>query len=131
MWRRLLEWVVRRLNPFCPEPKCNRMMRLRRCKIDLGIAPCPFCKGTESKAYVLTVQKKGMRRCMRCRNDFYPQRREGFARFWICPEHPWQRFRAGAEVIMAKEKPKNYRELQELVSIKTPFQTRKGRMPNV
>jgi hypothetical protein len=116
------------MNPNCPEPKCHRVMRTRKLKTDLGIAPCPNCRGNDSKKYILTSKKEGMRKCMRCRKDFYPQRREGLGRFFICPEHPWQKFRVGSEVILCKERPTNWRKL---AGIKKAFQATKRKQPNV
>lgn len=120
------------MNPNCPEPKCHHVMRVKHLKIDLGLAPCPFCKNGESKTYVLTSKKEGMRKCMRCRKDFVPTRREGYGRFFICKYHSWQKFIVGGEVIRCKNRPKNWRQLQKELGIKRPFQAKEQRrQPNV
>lgn len=102
-------------NPICPEPDCKHIMRLRHLKTNLGILPCPNCKGNESKKYVLTINKQGLRKCMQCRKDFKPKRREGMARFWVCRNHPWQKFKVGAEVIICKGKPKSEKEIRDML----------------
>lgn len=111
-------------NPLCPEPNCKHILRLRKLKTDLGLSPCPKCGKGNSKPYILTEKKKGMRKCMRCRTDYTPKRVEGLTKFFICIEHPWQKFKVGAEVIMSKTKPKTAREIGEDVAIKAPFQAK-------
>lgn len=119
-------------NPNCPEPKCHRVMRLRHLKTDLGLSPCPFCKSEHSKPYVLTPKKEGLRKCMHCKKDFPPVRREGYGRFFICKDHPWQKFVVGGEVIHCKSRPKNWRQLQKELGIKRPLQAKEQRrQPNV
>lgn len=108
-------------NPNCPEPNCHRILRLRHLKTDLGITGCPKCKRSESKPYILTEKKKGMRKCMQCRKDFMPERREGYSRYWICKDHPWQKFKVGAEVISCKTKPKTAEEFARDAGTKKPF----------
>ena len=102
-------------SPICPEPNCKHVLRMRMLKTDLGILPCPKCKSTESKKYILTEKKEGMRKCMHCRQDFTPKRRQGMARFWICKEHSWQKFKVGGEVIICKEKPKSNKEIRDML----------------
>lgn len=117
------------MNPLCPEPKCKHVMRLRKLKTDLGMSGCPNCRNSETKPYILTEKKKGMRKCLRCRKDYMPIRREGFSKFFICIEHPWQKFKVGAEVISCKTKPKTERELMKDVGSKRPFQAKAKRRP--
>jgi len=120
------------MNPRCPEPKCGRLLRTRKLKTNLGLSGCPKCKHSESKPYILTEKKKGMRKCMQCRQDFTPERREGLSKFFICQDHPWQKFQVGAEVISCKTKPKTAEELTRDAGAKKPFQAKnKQRNPYV
>lgn len=120
------------MNPRCPEPKCHCLMRTRKLKTDLGISGCPKCKSEETKPYILTKKKKGMRRCSRCHTTFVPKRREGFSRFFVCPNHSWQKFQVGNEIVRRKERPKNWRELLQTVGTKKPFQAiQRRQQPNV
>jgi hypothetical protein len=123
--------VVSKLNPFCPEPKCKRILRIRKLKINLGLSACPRCGKFGCKPYILTEKKKGLSRCVNCHFDFKPKRREGYGRFWVCKDHPWQKFNVGSEVIIAKTKPKTIRELVKDVGSKRPFQAWKKRQQNV
>ena len=123
--------VIEMANPNCPEPKCHRILRLRHLKTDLGLMPCPFCKSEYSKGYVLTPKKEGLRKCMKCRKDFPAIRREGYSRFFICRDHPWQKFQVGCEIIRCKNRPVNWKQLQKELGVKRPFQAtqRKQQMP--
>lgn len=67
-----------------------------------------------------------MRKCIRCRKDYTPKRREGYGKFYVCPEHYWQRFAVG-EVIRCKEKPRTTEEIIKDVGSKRPFQAKKPR----
>ena len=111
-------------NPLCPEPKCRHILRLRKLKTDLGLSSCPKCGKGQSKPYILTEKKKGIRKCMRCRTDYAPKRVTGLTKFFICIEHPWQKFKVGAEVIIARTRPKTAREIGEDVFVKAPFQAK-------
>lgn len=119
------------MNPRCPEPKCIRLLRVRKIKTDLGMSECPKCKRSESKPYILTEKKKGMRKCLRCRQDFTPERRQGLTKYFICKDHTWQRFKVGAEVISCKPKPKTMEEISKDAGVKKPFQAKKRHQPNV
>jgi hypothetical protein len=116
--------------PPCPEPNCHHMLRLKSHLTDLGLTPCPFCKSGDSKVYILTEKKKGLRKCMRCRRDYRPDRRQGYGKFYVCPEHYWQRFKVG-EVIICKVKPKTDSEIMKDVASKRPFKAWKKRQQNV
>jgi hypothetical protein len=114
-------------NPWCPEPKCTKILRVRHLKINMGLGACPKCNKYGCKPYVLTEKKKGLFRCNNCHFDFKPTRREGFGRFWICPDHPWQKFRVGGETIMCKERLKTEREVVQDAGYKKPFTAWKKR----
>jgi hypothetical protein len=102
-------------NPLCPEPNCHRLMYAKNLGSILGMTPCPKCGTGESKPYILTEKKKGMVKCLRCRQDYKPKRREGYGKYWVCTKHPWQRFKIGAETIIRKEKPKSDEEINEML----------------
>lgn len=120
------------LNPRCPEPKCIRLLRIRKLITKLGLSECPNCRRSQSKPFILTEKKKGMRKCLKCRKDFMPKRREGLTKYFICQDHPWQKFKVGAEVISYKTKPKTAEELIRDAGAKKPFQAKKKpRQPNV
>lgn len=102
-------------NPICPEPDCKNVLRLRYLTINLGLTGCPQCKISESKPYILTEKKKGMRKCLQCRKDYTPKRREGYGKYWMCKDHPWQKFKVGAEVIICKNKSKTEKEINDLL----------------
>jgi len=119
-------------NPLCPEPDCKSLLRVRKLKINLGFSGCPFCKSDNSKPYIMTEKKKGMRKCMKCRKDYMPERRQGFTKYFVCKYHTWQRFKVGAEVIMRKAKPKTENDLIKDAGAKRPFQAKnQQRQPNV
>jgi hypothetical protein len=123
--------VVNRLGcPPCPEPHCTHMLRLKSHTNNLGLSPCPYCRSGESKAYILTEKKQGMRKCMRCRKDYTPKQRQGYGKFYVCPEHYWQRFAVG-EVIIRKERPRTQEEIKKDMLVKRPFQAWKKRQQNV
>ena len=99
-------------------------MRTRKLKTDLGLSPCPKCGKGNSKPYILTEKKKRMRKCLRCRTDYTPKRKEGLTKFFVCQNHPWQKFKVGAEVIIAKARSKGERQIMEDVAIKAPYQAK-------
>jgi hypothetical protein len=103
------------MNPHCPEPNCKRVMRLRHLEPTIEVTGCPRCRISKSKPYILTERKKGMRKCMQCRQDFKPKRRGGRSKYWVCEDHPWQKFKVGSEVIRCKGKPKSEREIDEML----------------
>lgn len=117
------------MNPKCPEPNCKRFLRLRKLLSSIGISACPMCKKYGAKPYILTEKKKGQYRCSNCHADFVPKRREGFSRFWICKDHPWQKFKVGQDVIMCREKLRTAKEIQRDVAEKVPFKAQKKRQP--
>ena len=112
------------MNPCCPEPNCHRMLRVRHLTHTISVQPCPKCKGTDYKRYVNTPNKEGMVKCLQCKTDYELVRREGYGRFWVCPDHPWQKFKVGGEVIMCKCKPKSDTEIYEMLK---PMQFQKTR----
>jgi hypothetical protein len=119
-------------NPNCPEPNCHRVLRLRHLVSNLGIQPCPHCRGGEYKKYILTPAKEGLLKCSRCKKDYAPKRREGYGKYFVCKDHPWQKFKVGAEVIMCKSKPKTVEELKAIEkSFEKPQQAQQRRRPNV
>jgi hypothetical protein len=61
---------------------------------------------------------------MNCRTDFTPKRREGYGRFWVCKDHPWQKFPVGSAIITLQPRPKTIEETREDVAIKAPFQAK-------
>lgn len=80
----------------------------------------------------MTEKKKGMRKCMKCRKDYMPNRRQGLTKYFVCKDHTWQRFKVGAEVITYKTKPKTENELIKDAAAKRPFQAQnKQRQRNV
>jgi hypothetical protein len=102
-----------KMNPLCPEPNCKLILRLKKLKTNAGLSSCPKCRSDERKKYILTESKKGMFKCMKCRTDYMPKRKEGLSRFFICKDHPWQKFKVGAEVIMPKTRPLTEREVEK------------------
>lgn len=123
--------MTRLANPLCPELGCHKILRLRRLKTDLGFSACPKCGKFGCKPFILTEKKKGLFRCNSCHNTFKPKRREGFSRFFICKDHPWQKFKVGAEVVSRKTKPKSVRDLIKDVGSKRPFQAWQKRQQNL
>jgi|GEM_PF-4932547 hypothetical protein len=119
------------MNPNCPEKGCHRLLRVRHLKSLLGMTGCPNCKTSESKPYILTAKKEGMRRCLRCKQDYKPKVREGYGRYWICKDHPWQKFKVGAEVIRCKSKIKSDNEVNAMLKRLSVEQARERRQPNV
>lgn len=115
---------VNKFNPICPEPECTHVLRLRKLKTNLGFSVCPSCKNSASKPYILTIMKKGVRKCMKCRKDYTPTYREGYSKFFICIEHPWQKFVVGRDVIIARTKPKTFDEIKRDVVKKVPFEAK-------
>ena len=101
-------------NPPCPEPKCNQIMRLRKLKTELGLSPCPRCGSFERKIYVLTEKKNGQFRCSKCHFDYTPKRRQGMVRFFICRIHKHQKFKVGAETIIAKSAPMKTESIKKM-----------------
>ena len=120
-------------NPLCPEPNCHRILRLKKLKVNIGFSPCPKCRTERTKRYILTPLKEGLFRCVQCHNAYKPKRREGLTKFFICKDHPWQKFKVGAEVILCKSKPKSMEEIMRDLKVKPVEQAtkRQRRQPNV
>jgi len=102
------------MNPKCPEKSCKRMLRVKTLSIELGFSMCPSCGSSEHKPYIMTKGKEGLHKCSNCRTDFKPKIRQGLAKFFVCPDHPHQNFKVGAETIISKSEPKMTEELKKL-----------------